>query len=124
METFSDYLEKIENEQNRERMAELFAWIEERFPGLKQKIAWNQPMFTDHGTYIIGFSTAKNHMSVAPESAGIRKFSEEILGAGYTHGSQLFRIPWNSPVNYDLLEQIIRFNIKDKSECTSFWRKS
>ena len=40
-------------------------------------------MFTDHETFIIGFSVAKQHMSVAPEKAGIRQFSNEIVLAGY-----------------------------------------
>ncbi|MCQ4950818.1 hypothetical protein NE646_14380, partial [Bittarella massiliensis] len=42
------------------------------FPDLTPKIAWNQPMFTDHGTFIIGFSAAKAHLAVAPERAGIQ----------------------------------------------------
>ena len=49
-------------------------------------------MFTDHGTFIIGFSIAKNHLAVAPESAGINHFSDEIVQAGYDHTKQLVRI--------------------------------
>ena len=123
METFTDFISTIDEEQRRAKVEEVFVWIGGRFPELEQRIAWNQPMYTDHGTYIIGFSLARKHMSVAPERAGMERFSEEIAQAGYTAGKELFRIPWDSPVNYSLLEKIIQFNIQDKAECTSFWRK-
>ncbi len=54
------------------------------------KIAWNQPMFMDHDTFIIGFSIAKQHLAVAPEKAGIDYFSDEIVKAGYGHTKQLY----------------------------------
>ena len=51
-------------------------------------------MFTDHGTFIIGFSVAKKHLAVAPERAGIERFSDDILQAGYTHSKEILRIGW------------------------------
>lgn len=87
------------------------------------KIAWNQPMFTDHGTFIIGFSIAKHHLAVAPERAGIIRFSDEIVQAGYEHTKELIRIRWDGPVDYSLLEKMIEFNIMDKADCSTFWRK-
>ncbi len=123
MEVFSEYLAKIENKENRERVETVLGWVLEKFPNLQPRIAWNQPMFTDHGTFIIGFSVAKQHMAVAPECVVISRFSEDIKQAGYDHSSELFRIKWSSPVDYSLLEKIIEFNIEDKKQCTTFWRK-
>lgn len=123
METFEEYLNQIENLSNRQRTAEVLKWTEENFPALKRRIAWNQPMFTDHGTFIIGFSVSKAHLAVAPERAAIRRFSADILFAGYNHSKELMRIQWNQPVNYELLEKMIRFNLEDKADCPSFWRK-
>lgn len=123
MEAFAEYLASIDNPQHRARMEELFNWISGRFPNLVPRIAWNQPMLTDHGTFIIGFSTARQHMAVAPERAGIDHFSEEIVQAGYDHTKELVRIPWGSPVDFSLLEKMIEFNITDKAECSTFWRK-
>ena len=62
-------------------------------------------MFTDHGTYIIGISTAKQHLSVAPEEVVMVKFADEIAQAGYSSTKGLFRIKWNEPVNYELLRK-------------------
>lgn len=123
MEVFAEYLARIDYSQQKARFEEVFGWIIGRFPGLVPKIAWNQPMFTDHGTFIIGFSAARHHMAVAPERAGIDHFSAEIVQAGYEHTKELVRIPWDSPVDYSLLEKMIAFNILDKAECSTFWRK-
>ncbi len=123
MEVFAEYLARIDNPQQKARFEEVFGWISGRFPGLVPKIAWNQPMFTDHGTFIIGFSAARHHMAVAPERAGIDHFSAEIVQAGYEHTKELVRIPWDSPVDFSLLEKMIAFNISDKAECSTFWRK-
>lgn len=92
MEAFAEYLEHIDNPQHRARTQEVLAWVTKKFPNLMAKIAWNQPMFTDHGTFIIGFSVAKHHLAVAPEKAGINHFSELIVQAGYDHTKQLVRI--------------------------------
>ncbi|MFC0186917.1 iron chaperone [Fictibacillus aquaticus] len=123
MEVFKEFLAKIDDPQHRERTEEVLGWVAGKFPDLEPKIAWNQPMFTDHGTFIIGFSTAKQHLAVAPESAGIQHFSDEIVKAGYDHTKQLVRFPWNKPVDFSLLERIIEFNISEKADCTTFWRK-
>ena len=123
MEVFAEFLANIDNPQYRDRTEEVLAWVTKKFPNLMPKIAWNQPMFTDHGTFIIGFSIAKKHMAVSPESAGINHFSDEIVQAGYDHTKQLVRIHWDSPVDFSLLEKMIEFNILDKADCSTFWRK-
>ncbi|MEC0211074.1 iron chaperone [Paenibacillus ehimensis] len=123
MEVFAEYLAHIDNPQHRARTEEVLAWVTKKFPNLVPKIAWNQPMFTDHGTFIIGFSVAKHHLAVAPESAGINHFADEIVQAGYNHTKQLVRIQWDHSVDFSLLEKIIEFNILDKADCSTFWRK-
>lgn len=123
MNTFTDFLEQVEDANHRARASAILSWVRERFPQLEPRIAWKQPMFTDHGTFIIGFSVAKHHLAVALERAGIDRFSAEIRQAGYDHTKQLMRIPWEAPVDYRLLERMIEFNILDKVGYKTFWRK-
>lgn len=123
MELFEEYLTKIENETHRSRMREVLTWVKDTFPTLAPKIAWNQPMFTDHGTFIMGFSATKQHFAVSPEAQGIVAFSNDIAKSGYNQTSNLFRIQWDDPVDFPLLGRIIRYNIEDKKDCTTFWRK-
>ncbi|WP_217591992.1 iron chaperone [Cohnella sp. GbtcB17] len=122
MEAFAEFLDRIENPENRARMEEVLSWVMKKFPNLSPVLKWNQPMFTDHGTFIIGFSVSKKHMAVSPEEAGMARFSEEISKAGYEQTKGLVRIPWARPVEYALLEKMIAFNMADKATCTTFWR--
>ncbi|SFG92259.1 iron chaperone [Sporolactobacillus nakayamae] len=123
MDVFADYLSRMDNPQHRARTEEVLTWVTNKFPHLARVIKWNQPMFTDHGTFIIGFSISKKHLAVSPELAGIERFSADIVQAGYDHTKMLIRFPWDRPVDYELLEKMIAFNIADKKECTTFWRK-
>ncbi|WP_416150811.1 iron chaperone [Salipaludibacillus sp. HK11] len=123
MEVYAKYLAGIDNPDNRDRTEEILTWINHKYPNLQPLIKWNTPMFSDHGTYIIGFSTAKHHLSVSPEEAGITHFSDNIKQTGYSATKGLFRIKWSEPVNYELLEKMIEFNIEDKAEYTKFWRE-
>ena len=123
MEVFADFLDGIEDPKSRMRTEEVLDWVGRTFPDLVPKIAWNQPMFTDHGTFIIGFSVAKEHLSVSPERAGIIRFEEEIKKAGHECSKMLFRFRFDKPIDYPLLEKVIEFNISEKAGQTAFWRK-
>ncbi|MQS52077.1 iron chaperone [Companilactobacillus mishanensis] len=120
---FEEYLSLIDDPDHEKRMRELLEWVIQTFPNLKTRVAWNQPMFTDHDTFIIAFSIAKKHIAVAPEGIVMEKFSEELKQAKYSAGKQMFRIGFDQDVNHDLLKRIIQFNIDDKKETTTFWRK-
>lgn len=124
MDDFKDYLARIENPEHRARTKEILDWVGGSFPQLQPKIAWNQPMFTDHGTFIIGFSVSKTHLAAAPEREGILRFSKDIAHSGYDHSQQLLRIKWGQPIDYALLRKIIAFNIEEKAGYKTFWRKS
>lgn len=123
MKIFEKYLASIENPSHRQRMEEILHWVKSRFPTLKPELKWNQPMFTDHGTFIIGFSMSKKHVAVAPEKVAIAHVEDDIVRAGCDYTENVIRIPWEQPVPYSLLEKIIEFNIRDKADCTTFWRK-
>jgi uncharacterized protein YdhG (YjbR/CyaY superfamily) len=122
METFAEFLNQIENPKHRARTEEVLDWVMKKYPNLGHKIGWNQPMFTDHGTFIIGFSVSKKHLAVSPEQAGITHFSNDIIKAGYDHSSNLMRFPWDKPIDYVLLQRMIEFNITEKATTTTFWR--
>lgn len=122
MKDFNDFLISIDESDKRERMDIILNHIKEKFSHLKEEIKWSQPMFSDHGTFIIGFSIAKGHIAVAPEAAAIRQFEKEIEKAGYSHTQELFRIKWTDDVNLDLLNRIVEFNIEDKKYMTKYWR--
>lgn len=122
MKALLNYLEAIAVPEQRKRMEEISAWLKEKFPGLNAEIKWNQPMFTDHGTFIIGFSMAKQHMAFTPEEAAVTLFAKDIESAGYEHTKGIVRIKWTQEVNYPLIEKMVAFNILDKADCKTFFR--
>ena len=81
MNQFDEFLNGIENPENRDKLAQILKGVHQEFPQLEPIVKWNQPMFSDHGTYIIGFSVSKKHIAVSPEVAGIKRFSEQIKKA-------------------------------------------
>ena len=123
MDVFEEYLAQIGDPRHRSRMEEVLGWVSEKFPDLVPKIAWNQPMFTDHGTFIIGFSVSRKHLAVAPERAGMNHVAEDLARASYDHTKELVRFPWDRPVDFALLTKMIEYNIADKADCATFWRK-
>lgn len=123
IDILQDYLIKIDDPVHRQQLTDVLEWVITEFPTLEPKIAWNQPMFTDHDTFIAGFSVAKKHFAFAPEGETIEAFSDDITAAGYDMGKKFMRILWTQEVNYDLLREMISYNIKEKAECTTFWRK-
>lgn len=122
MDTFGDFIGTIQDSTHQAHVKEVLNWVSQTFPQLKPRIAWNQPMFTDHGTFIIGFSVSQKHMAFTPEEAGISQFEDELQAAGIDHTKGIVRMPWNQPFNYALLKQMIEFNIQDKADIDKFWR--
>lgn len=122
MKDFQMFLDSIGELEKKERLEGILNNIKKKFPQLKEEIKWNQPMFTDHGTFIIGFSIAKTHIAVAPEAVVISLFEKEIEEAGYSHTKELFKIKWTDNVDFNLLYKVIAYNIEDKKDMTKFWR--
>ena len=121
MTVFDAYLETIPSEVQRERLVEILQWIEKNYPTLERAFKWNQPMYTEHGTFIIGFSVATKHISVAPEN--IEPFLKSIEKEGYSYGKKLMRIKEQEPIPYTLLAEMISYNQQTKKDCSTFWRR-
>jgi len=119
---FKEYLDTLQNELARTRFTEVFDFIENTFPALVPVIKWNQPMFLDHNSFIIGFSATKNYMSISLEKPTQDFFLDQIVSSGYNHTNNLFQITWKQEVNYPLLQEMIQKNMEDKKNITSFWR--
>lgn len=122
MKEFEPFLAKISQPDHQQRTKDVLSWINQTYPNLETVIKWNQPMFTDHGTFIIGFSVSKKHLTLSPETVTIKLFAQAIEQAGYSYTDNIVRINWDQEVDYQLLKKMIDFNIADKAEITQFWR--
>ena len=122
IKTLDEFLATIPDDDNRERMVDVLVWVGLTYPELKLRIAWNQPMFTHHGTYIIGFSAASKHMAIAPERATMIRFEPVMRERGTGFGKKFARQPWDKPFDYELLDAFIQHQLAEKQDITSFWR--
>ncbi|MGX7148161.1 iron chaperone [Enterococcus ureasiticus] len=123
MKDINEFFSSISEPENRKRVEELFDWTMNTYPKFKVVIKWNQPMFTDHETFIIAYSTSKKHLSIAPETVTIATFKDEIEKAGYQHTDNIIKITWDQPIDYPLLKKIIDYNVQEKIDYTKFWRE-
>lgn len=123
MENIFEFSSTIEDEENRVKLESVLTWVNAEFPKLTTEIKWKQPMFIDHGTFIVAFSVAKNNFAMSVEKHTLDIYRNKIEELGYETTQQLIKIKWNQEIKYDLLKELIQFNIDDKQECTTFFRK-
>ena len=86
------FLSNFKNPILKFKLGPIFEQIQKEFPNLTVELKWNQPMFIMNGTFIIGFSVAKNHISIAPEAVTIAIFTNDIKAANYEATNNLFKI--------------------------------
>ena len=122
LELFSEYIELIENKENRIKFVEVLEFVTKNFPHLETVFKWNQPMFTDHNTFIIAFSVTKNHINIAPERAAMIHFEETLSTKDVDTTKMLIQMKWTKDIDFTLIEDVINYNIFEKKDITSFWR--
>ena len=86
------FLSNFKNPILKFKLEPIFEQIQKEFPNLTVELKWNQPMFIMNGTFIIGFSVAKNHISIAPEAVTMDIFTNDIKAANYEATNNLFKI--------------------------------
>lgn len=86
------FLSNFKNPILKFKLEPIFEQIQKEIPNLTVELKWNQPMFIMNGTFIIGFSVAKNHISIAPEAVTMAIFTNDIKAANYETTNNLFKI--------------------------------
>lgn len=86
------FLSNFKNPILKFKLEPIFEQIQKEFQNLTVELKWNQPIFIMNGTFIIGFSVAKNHISIAPEAVTMAIFTNDIKAANYEATNDLFKI--------------------------------
>ena len=116
-----EYLDSIADSDHRDEFNELLNWVHATWPQLVCEIKWNQPMFTDHGTFIIGFTALTNHVTVGSEPRAFEHAVPLIEQQHLKRGKKTFQIPYGRSDAWEVLEQIIDSTIADKRDVQTFW---
>ncbi|WP_018142763.1 iron chaperone [Alloscardovia criceti] len=105
----------------REFLRELLEWICENHPELDTRIAWNQPMFTHHGTFIVGMSAVTKHLCFTGEQVALEKLRDTFTERGYRCTKKLVNFPLDKPLPFDLIEETIQMQMKLKKDIDNYW---
>lgn len=92
--------------QKVELMQRVFATVQEEFPELSLKVAWNKPhLYREEKKYVAGMEAAKGWLMYHPFSKQIMADFVDRL-SGYHTGLHTFRIPLDWEIDRDLLRDI------------------
>lgn len=93
-------------------MQSMVACVLDQFPELTLKMAWNVPQLQCGKQYVMGFSAAKKHLSVAPWSADVmRRFADRLQQ--YDPTDNLFRVPPDWQPDAELLGDLVRARLAE-----------
>ena len=80
-------------------------------PNATEKIKWSMPTFTQ-GKDLIHFCAHKNHLGIHPGAVDRLPFKEQI--SKYTTSKGAIQFPYNEPIDYDLIKDIVRFRLLER----------
>jgi uncharacterized protein YdhG (YjbR/CyaY superfamily) len=106
--TFPENVQKI--------MEQLRATIKEAAPDAGEKISYNMPTFTLHGTYLVYFAGWKTHIAFYGAPRGNPEFKEDL--SPYESGAGTLQFPYAKPLPYDLINKIVKFRAAENQKRT------
>ena len=93
----------------------IFAVAQEAHPTLELVIAWNHPMLSVDGKYVLGLSVAKHHVLLNPFSADlIATFADRL--AGYTTNKKTFAVPLDWTIDRALVLDLVETRLGELFE--------
>jgi uncharacterized protein YdhG (YjbR/CyaY superfamily) len=87
--------------------------IKNAAPDAQETINYGIPTFKLKGN-LVHFAGYKKHIGFYPAPSGIEKFKDELSAYEGAKGSVKF--PLNQPMPYDLIDEIVRFRVKENLE--------
>jgi uncharacterized protein YdhG (YjbR/CyaY superfamily) len=106
--TFPENVQKI--------MEQLRKTIKEAAPDAGEKISYNMPTFTLNGTYLVYFAGWKNHIAFYGAPRGNSEFKKDL--SPYESGAGTLQLPYDKPIPYDLLTEIVKFRADENRKRT------
>jgi len=107
--TIEEYLSGFSGE-TLEIMEELRRVIKENAPASKEVISYGMPAYRLHSV-LVYFAAQKKHLGFYPTASAIEVFSEKLKAYHTSKGT--VRFPYNLPLPYELIAEIVRFRYKE-----------
>ncbi|MCL2856365.1 MAG: DUF1801 domain-containing protein [Oscillospiraceae bacterium] len=84
-------------------------------PDITEKISWGMATFVLGGN-LVHFSGETRHMGFHPAPSAIAAFSGQIAQLGLKHSKGTVQLPYDKPMPYDLLREMVLFRVKEQLE--------
>ncbi|OGD55332.1 hypothetical protein A3K78_06950 [Candidatus Bathyarchaeota archaeon RBG_13_52_12] len=109
-ETMDDYIKTFPTDVQNilEKMRQT---IRKAAPEASEAISYQMPTFKLNGKNLVHFAAFKNHIGFYPIPSGIEAFRREL--SPYKRGKGSVQFPVDKPIPYDLVEEIVRFRVKE-----------
>lgn len=82
-------------------------------PEAVEKISWQMPTFWQ-GENLIHFAAFKKHIGLYPGGEATTEFADRL--ADYRTSKGAIQLPYNKPVDYELIADIVRWRLKRQGE--------
>lgn len=100
------------SEDVQERLKKLRALILGCSAAITEKISWGMPTFVLNGN-LVHFAAEKKHIGFHPAPSAIETFAHRFSDYQYSKGT--VRFPYDKPIPYDLIEEMVQFRIKENT---------
>lgn len=108
--TVEEYIENYDGEV-RQRMISLRELILGCSPDITEKISWAMPTFVLNGN-LVHFAVGAHHLGFYPAPSAIEAFAEQL--AEYKTSKGAVQFPYNKPMPYDLIRDMVMFRVKEQ----------
>ena len=85
-----------------------------RAPDAEESLGYGMPAYKLHGKPLVYFAGWKEHIGFYPTPSGTAAFKKELSKYESAKGS--IKFPLDKPIPYTLIEQIVRFRVKENIE--------
>ena len=87
--------------------------IHKAVPSLGETISYGIPTFTLNGKYLVYTAAHKKHIGLYPAPMGVAEFQEAV--ARYGGGKGTLKFPFDQPMPFDLIRNIVQFRAKEQA---------
>lgn len=115
------FFEKISDDQQREKISNLYYHLVDLDDDLTSIYAWNQPMIKYKETFILAFSVAKAHFAIGLDARTLDFFTSNIQDNQYELMKKGFKVKYTQGINLQLFEEMVKYTIIIKKDATGFW---
>ncbi|WP_242694790.1 iron chaperone [Pseudogracilibacillus auburnensis] len=91
------------------KLKELREMIKNIAPYAEEKISWKMPTFVQNGN-LVHFAMHQNHIGFYVGASTVKAFENQL--AYYTFSKGTIQFPKNEPLPYQLIKEMILFNIE------------